>query len=292
MNIYKPIFILGSGRSGTTLLYRLLAIHPDVYWFSNITNRYYNYPKLSIFHRLLELPIIGNVFKKKIVNLRDNQFFLLPNEGEKIYDYCGFEDYKKTSKKDITLELKNQFSNIVSCHHAHTKKDRFLSKRTANTQRIDLINGLFSDAIFIHIIRDGRAIACSLMKEKWWKDTKLWWRGGKTPKECEKKRFSPVRIAAMHWQKNVKEILQNKSQLHGRYFEVRYEQFVRVPKETIKNILKFCELKPYPKYLQLIPEKLPNMNYKWRKELNPIEKKEVNKILRKTLRELGYKHYF
>lgn len=289
MNIYKPIFILGSGRSGTTLLYRLLAIHPDVYWFSNITNRYYNYPQLSIFHRLLKLPIIGNVFKKRIVNPKDKPLFLMPNEGEKIYNYCGFEDHKKTFKKDITLELKNQFCNIISFHHAYTKKNRFISKRTANVQRIDLINGLFSDAIFIHIIRDGRAIACSLMKEKWWKETKLWWRGGKTPKECEKKSFSPVSIAAMHWQNNVQEILQNKPQLHGRYFEVQYEELVRAPKKTIKNILKFCELKPDSKYLQLIPDKLQNMNYKWRKELDPAEKKELDKVLRTTLQKLGYK---
>ena len=34
LEIIKPIFIVGVPRSGTTLLYHLLAQHPDVGWFS------------------------------------------------------------------------------------------------------------------------------------------------------------------------------------------------------------------------------------------------------------------
>jgi len=33
--ILKPIFIIGVPRSGTTILYRTLCLHPDVAWFSH-----------------------------------------------------------------------------------------------------------------------------------------------------------------------------------------------------------------------------------------------------------------
>ena len=35
LQILKPIFIVGAPRSGTTLLYDLLAQHPTLGWFSN-----------------------------------------------------------------------------------------------------------------------------------------------------------------------------------------------------------------------------------------------------------------
>jgi len=34
MEIYKPIFIVGSPNSGTSLLYELMASHPDLSWIS------------------------------------------------------------------------------------------------------------------------------------------------------------------------------------------------------------------------------------------------------------------
>ncbi len=36
MEIYKPIFIVGVPRSGTTLLYDLMAYHPDLAFFSQL----------------------------------------------------------------------------------------------------------------------------------------------------------------------------------------------------------------------------------------------------------------
>jgi hypothetical protein len=34
-----PIFILGAGHSGTTILYKMLSMHPDVAWFSQFSQR-------------------------------------------------------------------------------------------------------------------------------------------------------------------------------------------------------------------------------------------------------------
>ena len=38
MDTAGVIFIIGSGRSGTTLLYNLLATHSDVAWFSVLSH--------------------------------------------------------------------------------------------------------------------------------------------------------------------------------------------------------------------------------------------------------------
>jgi hypothetical protein len=43
----KPIFLIGSGRSGTTILFRLLCGHPDCAYVSNLTDQLSGYPQLA-----------------------------------------------------------------------------------------------------------------------------------------------------------------------------------------------------------------------------------------------------
>ncbi|NIW23749.1 MAG: sulfotransferase, partial [Gammaproteobacteria bacterium] len=54
--IEPPFFIVGSGRSGSSILYQLLAVHPQLCWVSRLTDRFPWAPWLSRAHRLLDLP--------------------------------------------------------------------------------------------------------------------------------------------------------------------------------------------------------------------------------------------
>ena len=40
MQVDRPIFIMGPHRSGTTLLYNILAAHPDVGYFNRANRRF------------------------------------------------------------------------------------------------------------------------------------------------------------------------------------------------------------------------------------------------------------
>ena len=80
MEINKPIFIVGSGRSGTTLLYEILSVHEKVTWFSNYTNKFPQKPWLSYFNALYKKVNISNTFMKKI-------YFPNPSEGYNLWDY-------------------------------------------------------------------------------------------------------------------------------------------------------------------------------------------------------------
>src|SRR3972149_12072917 len=155
MQIVRPIFILGSGRSGTSILYNLLATHPDVCWFSNIVNSYPNHPELAIMNRITDVPLIRGYIKKSIIKSSSTSF-IYPSEGENIYTYCGFKDDQKMLEPTPDIKM-DKFKKIVALHLALTGKQRFLNKRTANTQRLGVIQALFPDAFYIHIIRDGRA---------------------------------------------------------------------------------------------------------------------------------------
>jgi len=160
--IKKPIFIVGVPRSGTTLLYLLLAQHPDLGCFTNnIIKKLFNENYLKSIHLrrrifgLLKLPYPEDEFGIK--------FFLpidIPVEGGYLYDLVFNGGWNpKVSEKNLAILKK-----IISKTLNEQKRKRFLSKFPPNSMRIDVINTIFKDSKFIHIIRDPRAVVNSLLQ--------------------------------------------------------------------------------------------------------------------------------
>jgi hypothetical protein len=290
MQIDKPIFIIGSGRSGTTILYKLLSVHPDLCWFSTYSNLIPKHPNISVLHRIFDIPVIGKQMKKSITNNKKISIPIpKPAEGDNIYhSYCGFIHSYKTTEHDFNQKNEEKFKKIIIKHLKATGKSRFLSKQTANNQRIRLINKMFPNAFYIHIIRDGRAVANSLFHVKWWNDTDIWWLG-KKPSEMSNNGRNPIELCGLHWKKDTEEILKNKYLFEDRYLEIKYENLVKNTKKIIHQITDFCKLSwPY-EFEETIPSELPNMDYKWQKKLNDNQKEVLYKILKDSLKKYGYK---
>jgi hypothetical protein len=286
MEIRKPIIIIGAGRSGTTILYNLLALHPEVCWVSNLTNRYPRLPQLAVLHRVLDVPFIGHSMKQRLPDRTKSS--LRPSEAENVYRaYCGFEDGRKMTADDLTPEMEDRFKGLVSTHLELTGKPRFLNKRTANTQRIELIDRMFPDAYYVHLIRDGRAAAASLFSVRWWPEIDIWWLGSKAG-EWEKTGREPIELCALHWQRNVQELLAHRGLFEDRYLELRYEELVEDTPGSVSKIVRFCELLESQEFMQYIPEKLVDMNYKWKEQLNEKQKMVMNEAIGPFLVELGY----
>lgn len=287
MTIQRPIFIIGSGRSGTSLLYRLLAVHPDLCWFSNLSDRCASFPFLAVTHRLLDLPGVGHELKKLIMS--GKQFSLLPSEGGRIYhEICQFEQGKKTTEKDIQSVHSDFLFRIIGAHIRVTGKTRFLNKQTANTQRLRLMHALFPDAYWIHIIRDGRAVANSLSRVIWWPSVALWWHGGKTPSQLARSYKDPILLCAEHWRRNVTEIRSARTVLGRHYREIRYEELVENPRKSLASLLAWCKLSVSPSYLRMIPDRLPNKNNQWQQGLTDRQKMLLQREIRPLLRALRY----
>ena len=288
MSIYKPIFIVGSGRSGTTVFYNLFSTHPEVCWFSYLSNRFVSFKPMPLLHRLLDLPLIGTIVKRNIIAGSGRRFNIIPVEAENIYhEYCGFKHHVKTTEDDLDAELENKFKELITRHCNLTGKNRFVNKQTANTQRIRLISRMFRDAYFIHVIRDGRAVANSLYKVRWWNETEIWWLGKKVS-EWNKEGREPIELCALHWEKDVKEILNNKRLFEDRYIEIKYEEFIADVRGTMNRISDFCELGRSEKFINMLPKTLTNMNYKWKEDLTEHQKLILNKTSKPLLNQLGY----
>ena len=236
MRIKKPIFIIGSARSGTTILYKLLSVHSELCWFSNYSDKFPQISLLPICHKILDLPLIGSNQKKQIVNRKkyEGKFRLEPSEAPKIYhDYCGFIHHRKATHKDYNPEKAEKLKRIIKNHLIYTSRNRFISKQTANNQRLLMLEKIFPDALYIHIIREGRAVANSLYQTPWWYETEIWWLK-KTVKEwVNSGTGKSIELAALHWKKDVAEIKEFAKVVKERYFELRYSELCKNTKANL-----------------------------------------------------------
>lgn len=289
MTIEQPIFILGNIRSGTTILYDLLAVHPDVCWFSNYSNRFRQRAFIPLVHRLLDVPLVGRNLKLRIArNRRPRISVPWPDEGDEIYHaYAGFGAVRDGLETDITESMESRLKEKITHHLRYTGKIRFLSKETANNRRIGLLLKMFPDSYFVHVIRDGRAVAASTLKVPWWNSTHIWWLGY-TAEEWERRGKQPIELAGLYWQRTVQEIRRQGALLGDRYMELRYEELVPSTRQVMKGLANFAGLTVTDGFLDLLPETLPDQNYKWRAQLSEDQKEALHRAVGEFLAELGY----
>jgi hypothetical protein len=286
-NIDRPIFIIGSGRSGTTLLYKLLAGHNDVCWFSNYTRKFPKIYFLSWLVELYQLPYLSRSIKEK-------KWFPRPVEGHTIWDKfhpvensSGEPPFSEADIKNVHKENMNLFiSNIIR----YSGKLRFLNKNTRNTRRIPYLYKLFPDAFFIHTIRDGRAVTNSLLNVKFWSNLSIWWADGKTVEELENIGQNQTVLAAKMWKHEVEQALKDKNCLPvDQYVEIHYEELVKKPIEEMKRLTDSCDLHWSHKFRSHIESfKIEDRNFKWSNQLSLGEIEKISEVIEPLQKKLGY----
>src|SRR5690606_15399375 len=94
---FTPVFILGSGRSGSTLLYKMLCLHPEIAYISNWDARFPGSPLCMMLGRLTRGRYALNLWSwfDRCGHANDHDRSLLrklvptPVEGEPFYRHCG-----------------------------------------------------------------------------------------------------------------------------------------------------------------------------------------------------------
>jgi hypothetical protein len=174
---------------------------------------------------------------------------------------------------------------------------RLFNKHPRNSVRIEFLRIVFPDAVFIHVIRDGRAVVHSLLemmqREPERKQVPM---GGfcKPPDWRDYLREDPVEQAALQWREIVRHILSQRDALSGGdtrscyYLEYRYEDLCQDTRGVLAEAFAFAGLRTSPDVLARLPERLPLQNFKWRQSLNPAQIETMVRIQRPLLLQLGY----
>ncbi len=212
----RPIFIVGSGRSGTTLLQRMLGSHSRV--SSPTGESHFFIPLYKNQNKYGDLSKVENV-KKVLEEMRriSREFVEEDLHGIEFNSSQLAQEFVDNGYNTIISII----NGLLSKNAYEEGKQRWLDKTPYYVLHIKTILEMFPDAQFIHIIRDGRDCALSMLERKF--DLKI---------------FNTYH-AAYTWSKYVNAGQAAKSILPANsYFEIKYEDLISDP-ET--NIVKICE---------------------------------------------------
>ena len=275
--IKKPIYIIGTGRSGTTILGVILSMHKDV--------GFLNEPK-ALWHKIYPYEdLIGNYTRGKA-------FYRL-NEKE------VNEDIKRTAYRLYGWYLTLSFSK------------RIVDKYPELIFRIPFVKAIFPDAKFLFLVRNGKD-ACYSIKgwserlgkvengeiHDWWGINDRKWnllveQVVKFDEDLgdyveEIRNFKDhLNRAAVEWILSMKEGLKLMDVYKGDILPIYYENLVESPKEILMKICDFCELEKDERFLNFGEEVLKPSKRKYKEtiKLSPV----IEPVFKETMNSLGYK---
>jgi hypothetical protein len=287
-SINKPIIIVGTGRCGSTVFHRLLAKHPNAMWLSGFCNRFPTRPGLNrLAVAAVANPVLGPLLARKVQ----------PDEAYWFWDkhaYGFAEPCRDLVASDVTVRIKKQVRSVMEAMLT-PRRNRLLIKITG-WPRIGFLNEIFEDAKFIHLVRDGRAVASSLVHVDFWRG---WygpqgWRAGLLSPEdqatWESYDRSFVALAGLEWRIQMRAMEAAVRALDpARFLEIKYEAFCQQPQDTYRQVLEFAELPPSPAFdRQVAAARIRNMSQRWREGLTMAQQHLLDDLLRDDLSRYGY----
>lgn len=205
------LFVVGCGRSGTTLLRAMLNAHPDM---AVPSESYFIIPMDFQRSHRYELP--GGF---------DHEAFLSDLvEHPALRSWGISEDAVRSAIASAVPHSLSEAIRRVYALYAHINhKPRYGDKTATYVLRLPTLARLFPESRFLHLIRDGRDVALSWLDVQWGMET--------------------IEELALYWSNMVQAGRAAGSWLGGtRYLEVRYEHLVVEPEAALSSICNFAGL--------------------------------------------------
>lgn len=257
-----PIIIGGCPRSGTTLLRTMLDSHPNIY--SGV--------ELGITMQAAEATI--NTWERI---------------GERASASYGLED------GDIARAYGKSIEHILETIRQKKGKPRIADKMPQSVQHFSTLCWMLPDSPLIHLIRDGRDAAVSIVNHE---------------VEFNDKNGNPMQFAkdyvdaARYWNWITRRgMLLRDHPKSGNYYEIFYEDLVKNPEIEMRKLLKFLN-EPWDKRvlehykekhdLENTHDEVMSKPYiksigRWRKYINERQEQAINNVAGELLTFFGYK---
>ena len=264
IRVDRPIFLVGLPRSGTTMLQDILCSHPDVAFITNTMNKHLPFLcAAEDIRRRLRLDFETERFLRDGVSISAGS----PSDaigfwGKWFKDDAFSLEYKALSETDFRPtdleQIHRVIRRVIWCFGGAGK--RFFSKLLGVLPHLPLIKKIFPDARIIHIVRDARLTANSMLKiYRLLSDQPVRTKGLGQGAGRERQAFVPyprvpglagyakiygvddIRTTAHVWNDAVSFVNEVKDKLPF-FIEVRYEDILASPREQVSRLLRFCEL--------------------------------------------------
>jgi hypothetical protein len=219
-------FIVGSPRSGTTLLRFMLDSHPDL----AIPPETWFVPAVK------QLEGEGDALRERFFQT----VATFPTDAPVWRDFgISGAAFHEALREIRPFSAPDGLRLFYRMYAARFEKPRWGDKTPGYSHHLPLVQDLLPEARFIHIVRDGRDAAVSL-RERW---------------------FSPgreIEVQARHWRDNVTTARTGGAACRH-FLEVRFEDLLQDPETVLRQICAFVELDFHPamlRYPERVPERL------------------------------------
>ncbi len=271
-----PVFVVGCPRSGTTLLYHMLLsaggfayYRAETHVFNTLVRRFGNLQTVADRERLME-KWLGSVF----------------------YRRSGLDSEQIRARVRSECHNGGDFLRLVMGGIAARQGvSRWADCTPQHVLHMSEIKETIPEALFVHIIRDGRDVALSLDRAGW--VAPFPWDGGR-------KRL----VAGLRWEWVVNKGREDGARLGPDYLEVSFEDVVTNPQETLTQLGLFIEHDLEYERIQrdaVGSVKRPNTSFegearegsfnpvgRWRAKYPKDELAVFEMMIGRSLKELGY----
>lgn len=196
---HLPVFIVGCGRSGTSLLRRFLNQHPVI-----------GIPLESLF--------IVDYLQASTHTPIDRMLPLMVHEPE----LAEWGIYPKLEDAQDCRSPADAIDRFHQLYLAPQNKARWGQKTPRFVRHLPLLHRHFPDGRFIHLVRDPRAVAASLIRSNVHRSTAYY--------------------AARRWRMDVDFGLAFEQSAPGAVLRLAYEELVTQPERVLRRVCQFCAL--------------------------------------------------
>ena len=248
----RPVFVMGCHRSGTNLLYdNLLSAGGFAIYrgylpiYKMLIPRFGDLSDAANRKQMVDTWLRSKGFRRSGLDPADH--------GRKLMDSCRTGgDFMRLTMDDVAKKQGAQ---------------RWAVYDPDNVLYVSKIKRDIPDALFVHIIRDGRDIALSLKKM-----------GGFAPLPWDRSQTRSLLATAMYWEWMVRKGREYGTEIPEDYFEVRYEDLVNKPKETLSSLGRFLDHElDYERIRTASLGRLRETNSSFREEASQEKVKPVNR---------------
>lgn len=282
-----PLIVIGTGRCGSSLLHDLLAGHPGLAWLTRLSLWCPGAPWLGrLAMAALDLPVARDFLFDQLLRAEAYPFWerRCPGFTEPDHDL---------EASDVTEEMRQDIRRALAA--VCTKRRSRLLLKLTGWPRTGYLREIFPRARFVHIYRDGRAVAASLVRMPWWqgRNGPNGWRWGPLDHEqrsrWEEAGRSPVVLAGFEWQILMTAFERARAELApGTLHEVSYERFCADPRHELEGILEFADLDWPAEFERHFRRFEIQRADRWRSQISEGDARSLEATLRPMLSALGY----
>ena len=269
----SPIFLLGNARSGTSLLSRMLNSHPRICvpYEAHIYNVFWDYRDR---YEPLSDPDRRRMLIKDVLSMRVCRDWAQPPQVDDVMDRI-----KRHNFHGIFEAIMDAWARIQN-------KPRWGEKTPHNGPYWRAINEGFPNAKFIHLVRDGRDCALSIINA----------------------RFGPKLVypAAIRWMRYLEVMNEMRQSLPAdRVYELRYEDLLADSEKELRALCEYLGEEYAPSMLEYHAHKdnymtdhrnranlkkpvLTNNTQKWRKKMSEADQQRFEAVAREQLERYNY----